>query len=52
MDDLLADLDCTTAFVEEVRLQGNFANKFFQCMDKPGGDWVTAKKTIAAVSPE
>ena len=52
MDDLLADVDCTTSRVEEVCLQGNFTNKFFQYMDKPGGDWVTAKKTIAAVSPE
>lgn len=52
MDDLLAGASCTTARVEEVCLQGNFTNKFFQYMDKPGGDWVTAKKTIAAVSPE
>lgn len=52
MDDLLVHEDCTTARVEEVCLQGNFTNKFFQYMDKPGGDWVTAKKTIAAVSPE
>ena len=52
MDDLFAGVTCTTARVEEVCLQGNFTNKFFQYMDKPGGDWVTAKKTISAVSPE
>ena len=52
MDDLFAGVTCTTARVEEVCLQGNFTNKFFQYMDKPGGDWVTAKKTISAVSSE
>ena len=52
MDDLFVEVNCTTARVEEVCLQGNFTNKFFQYMDKPGGDWVTAKKTIAAVAPE
>ena len=29
MDDLLVDVDCTKARVEEVCLQGNFTNKFF-----------------------
>ena len=52
MDDLLADVDCTTAGVEEVCLQGNFTNKFFQYMGNPGRYWVTATKTTAAILPE
>ena len=52
MDDLFAEGVCSVARVEEVCMQGNFTNKFFQYIDKPGGDWVTAKKTISAVTPQ
>jgi hypothetical protein len=52
MDDLFVEGVCSVARVEEVCMQGNFTNKFFQYIDKPGGDWVTAKKTISAVSPQ